>query len=65
MLEFSKNILNKVSFDRNLFKKELVKSFKWLNRNEILALKVWCIAKFGSQYADVIVEAFEASPFTI
>lgn len=65
MLEFSKNILRKVSFDRKLFKKELVKSFKWLSRDEILALKVWCIAQFGSQYADIIVEAFEASPFVI
>lgn len=65
MLEFSKNILKKVSFDRKLFKKELVKSFKWLSRDEILALKVWCIAQFGTQYSDIIVEAFEASPFAL
>ncbi|MEM7161933.1 MAG: hypothetical protein AAF487_05765 [Bacteroidota bacterium] len=65
MLEFSKKILRKVSFDRQLFKKELIKSFKWLNKEEIMALKVWCIAQFGSQYSDIIVEAFDSSPFMV
>lgn len=65
MLEFSKNILKKVSFDRQLFRKELIKSFKWLNKDEKTLLKVWCIAQFGSQYADVIVEAFDKSPFIV
>ena len=65
MLEFSKKILRKVSFDRQLFKKELIKSFKWLSKDEILALKVWCIAQFGTQYADIIVEAFDSAPFVV
>ena len=61
MLEFSKKILKKVSFDRALFKKELKKSLKWLNRDEIIALKVWCLAQFGSQYSDLIMEVFEST----
>lgn len=65
MLEFSKKILKKVSFDRTLFKKELKKSLKWLNRDEIIALKVWCLAQFGTQYSDLIMEVFESTHVAI
>lgn len=65
MLEFSKKILKKVSFDRALFKKELKKSLKWLNRDEIIALKVWCVAQFGAQYSDLITEVFESTQMAV
>ena len=65
MLEFSKKILKKVSFDRALFKKELKKSLKWLNRDEIIALKVWCVAQFGTQYSDLIAEVFESTQLAV
>ena len=58
MLEFSKKILNKVSFDKSLFKKELKKSLRWLNKNEITLLKVWALATF-SQYKGVILDVFD------
>ncbi|MFT5919338.1 MAG: hypothetical protein ACI9FU_001146, partial [Granulosicoccus sp.] len=46
MLELSKKILQKVSFDRKLFKKELRKSLNWLKPNEHILLKTWCLATF-------------------
>ncbi|MBX7093510.1 MAG: hypothetical protein K1X56_02230 [Flavobacteriales bacterium] len=59
MLEFSKKILLKVSFDRLLFEKELRKSIKWIRKEEVLVLKAWCVATFGQQYYDVIARTFE------
>jgi len=61
MLELSKTILSKISFDRYLFKKELKKARKWLKPNEVLVLKVWCLAQFGHLYKDVILEVFDAN----
>jgi len=59
MLKYTKTILQKVSFDKYLFKKELKKSVKWLKRDEIILLEAWCIINFGSIYSDVIVEVFK------
>jgi len=58
MLEFSKRILSKVSFDKKLFKKELSKSIRWLTQKEILTLKIWTLTTF-SQYKDTILEVFD------
>ncbi len=58
MLEFSKKVLNKVSFDKNLFKKELQKSIRWVSKKELLHLKVWTLATF-SQYKNIILEVFD------
>lgn len=60
MLEFSKNILTKVSFDKGLFRKELVKALKYLKPNESLLLKVWLLATFGQVYRDVIIEVYRS-----
>ena len=38
MLEFCKSILEKVSFDQVLFKKELVKSIQWINTTDAKSL---------------------------
>jgi len=62
MLEFCKDILQKVSFNQSLFKKELLKSVMWLNKKERVMLQVWCIATFGHLYGDVIIEAFKQIP---
>ncbi len=59
MFELSKKILEKVSFDKTLFRKELTKAVKWLNPNEKMLLMVWCLTTFGSQYKDVIKEVFK------
>ena len=56
----SKKILERVSFDRALFKKELMKSLNWLKPDEKLLLKVWCLSTFGHMYKDVILEVFRS-----
>tara|TARA_B100000287_G_scaffold408145_1_gene434209 strand:+ start:26 stop:211 length:186 start_codon:yes stop_codon:yes gene_type:complete len=58
MLNFSKKILKKVSFDQALFKKELTKSIRWLNKQEIVALKIWALTSF-TQYKHIILEVFD------
>tara|TARA_B100000902_G_C26612415_1_gene575765 strand:- start:194 stop:379 length:186 start_codon:yes stop_codon:yes gene_type:complete len=58
MLEFCKKILRNVSFDKYLFKKELIKSMRWLNKKEVFALKVWALTKYG-QYKNIILESFD------
>lgn len=60
MLELSKKILHKVSFDRKLFKKELTKACRWVKKEERLALKAWCLATF-THYSDIVHEVFEQS----
>ncbi|MEO5569806.1 MAG: hypothetical protein ABIT08_02895 [Bacteroidia bacterium] len=59
MLEYTKQILTKVSFDRVLFRKELKKAMKWLKSEERGILMVWCLATFGNTYSDVITEVFK------
>ena len=59
MFELSKNILQKVSFDKALFRKELMKAVKWLKPEEKTLLMIWCVATFGHQYKDVINEVFK------
>ena len=58
MLEFTKKILSKVSFDKTLFKKELSKSVRWLNKREVITLKIWALTTF-SQYKTTILEVFD------
>jgi hypothetical protein len=61
MMELSKQVLEKVSFDSRLFKKELVKARRWLGQHDQLLLKAWCLATFGHQYKDIILEVFQKS----
>lgn len=56
----SKKVLSKVSFDKKLFRKELIKTKKWLKPKEHLMLKAWCLANFGHIHRDIIIEAFES-----
>lgn len=62
MLELSKKILEKVSFDAGLFRKELGKAIKWLQPHETMVLKTWCIATFGHMYREIIHESFDGIP---
>ena len=54
MLEYVKTILKKVSFDRKLFEKELVKALKVLVPKELKELKVWCYDNFGNIYRVIL-----------
>ncbi|WP_211325346.1 hypothetical protein [Larkinella arboricola] len=40
--EYSQCVLNKVDFDRRLFRKELRKLLRWLSPPERLQLLRWC-----------------------
>jgi hypothetical protein len=60
MFEYSKKILNKVSFDSGLFKKELKKSISWVKKEERTLLKIWCLATFGNDYLEIITEVFKS-----
>ena len=58
MLELSKKVIDKVSFDKTLFKKELQKSLRWLNKSEMISLKIWSLATF-TQYRKIILDVFD------
>ena len=58
MLEFSKKILENVSFDKKLFQKELRKNIVWLNKRETLLLKIWALSAF-SEYKNIILKVFD------
>jgi hypothetical protein len=46
MLEYSKLILEKVSFDSHLFQKELLKAVKVLKADETEEILLWCVNCF-------------------
>jgi len=50
MLEYTKMILRKVSFDHRLFKKELYKSIQYLAENEQRELEAWVFNNYGVRY---------------
>ncbi|MFH1120098.1 MAG: hypothetical protein V1775_09745 [Bacteroidota bacterium] len=58
MLEYSKTVLQKVSFNRDLFRKELKKSIQFLKREEIIMLQIWCLVSYNDKYGDIIREVF-------
>ncbi len=57
MFEYTKQILTKVSFDKNLFRKELTKAMRILKKDERRLLKIWCVATFAT-YSDVMLDVF-------
>lgn len=59
MLKYAKEILTKVSFDAQLFEKELRKAIKMLVREELKELKAWCDEKFGKLYHTLINRCFQ------
>gem|GEM_PF-141161 len=58
MMEFCKEVLTKVSFDRLLFRKELQKAIRWLKRDELSQFKQWCLEQFGGRYREIILSSF-------
>lgn len=61
MLEYMKLILQKVSFDKNLFEKELRKAIASLIGEEIRLLKTWCYEKFANMYDVILNRCFAAA----
>jgi hypothetical protein len=60
MLEFSKLILDKMSFNENLFMKELRKIIIWSDASETDKLRDWCNENYESIYGEKINEAFNS-----
>lgn len=59
MLQYTKKILTKVSFDKKLFRKELIKAKRVLKTaDERQKLMVWALTTFGATYSDVITDVF-------
>lgn len=59
MFELTKKILSNVSFDAQLFQKELHKSLKWItDAEEVQRFQEWCITEFGTTYPRIIKRAF-------
>lgn len=58
MLEYTKLILNKVSFNQDLFRKELKKAKRWLNLSELVELQRWCVINYSHNHRTIIEEVF-------
>lgn len=58
MLDYAKVILPKVSFSKQLFRKELTKCIQWVEPGDLQELHDWCYENFKEQYPDVLEEAF-------
>lgn len=59
MLEHQKILLEQLSYDKNLFRKEIIKSFRWLKSFEILQLYNWLQKKYGETHGEIIQDVFE------
>ena len=58
MIEYAKVILPKVSYSRDLFRKELMKCVNWMEPNELDELIKWCNENFKEMYPKVLDEVF-------
>ncbi|MFD1470010.1 hypothetical protein ACFQ48_17410 [Hymenobacter caeli] len=58
MLDYVKLILQKVSFNKVLFEKELRKALKTVLPAEMAAFRVWCYQQFSRLYRRVLNRAF-------
>ncbi|MEN8248267.1 MAG: hypothetical protein ABFS32_05000 [Bacteroidota bacterium] len=58
MLEYVKTILKKVSFNGQLFEKELKKAIATLLIEEVAKLKEWCYRKFGQVHEAILNRCF-------
>lgn len=55
MLEYLKTILQKVSFSRFLFERELKKGLAYLLPAELLEFKSWCYERFGHLHQAILL----------
>ena len=58
MLEYMKIILKKVSFDPQLFEKELRKAIDGLLPSDLMELKNWCFQEFRESFGKILVICF-------
>jgi hypothetical protein len=58
MLNYVKVILQKVSFDRQLFEKELRKAIARLLPQELDELRSWCYEQYSNKYHLILDKCF-------
>ncbi|GAA4441674.1 hypothetical protein GCM10023188_40480 [Pontibacter saemangeumensis] len=58
MLEYTKQILAKVSFDKMLFEKELKKGLRVLEQEDLLLLEQWCYEEFSDRHLPALGRVF-------
>ncbi len=58
MLDYAKIILQKVSFNKVLFEKELRKALKTMLPTDFAAFRVWCYEQFSRLYRRVLNRVF-------
>lgn len=58
MLEHQKVVLRNVSYNKELFRKELKKSIVWLKSHEVYKLYAWVKQNFLKTHKDVIQDVF-------
>jgi hypothetical protein len=61
MLEYVKTILQKVSFNKYLFERELRKGIRYLMPTEIEEFKIWCYESFGPSHQPILNRYFSTS----
>ena len=58
MLEYVKTILQKVSFNKYLFERELIKGIRYLVPGEIEEFRDWCYDSFGLSHRPILNRYF-------
>ena len=58
LLDHQKAIILNICKDKQLFKKELIKSMEWLNDQEQRVFKKWICENFMFEYPDVLNHVF-------
>ena len=59
MLEHQKKLIEEISHDRIMFRKEIIKSFRWLKSYEIVQLHSWLKNVYGKSHGEIIKDVFE------
>ena len=59
MLEKRKELLKQTSHNRELFRQEIIQSFRWLKSYEIILLHAWLKQNFNKKHKDIIKDVFE------
>lgn len=59
MIDYVKTILEKVSFSRYLFERELRKGLRLILPTEVQEFKDWCYAMFGKDHEPVLNRYFQ------
>ncbi len=58
MLDIQMQVIDNLSYDRNRFRQEIIKSLAWLRSYEIIFLKKWLKEKYGESHKDIIADIF-------